>query len=506
MLPRRSPGDLDAHFNQNDFQSNHMDSGCLSSNATPSLSGLGIRNLDFSKDLESKSYSQDNLPIPHAQIHRYGYRTPRLESTYDTLNDTWDSFMKPLDYPTSIPSTWSFSSVMKAAELAADEAVHEMRSALSFELGLGDLGTTSMILDTEARISWAFEKLPAIPEVLTSGFITQLPASDSTLKQTAVFGEIGLDSAIQHLQIPVGDDQTQTTYNFPEECPITSVGTSLIPKLSLAAVDINMCNANLKNSCSGVNPADILPPPSSPSHVPVYYPHLGDSLSLSTNQSTIVGDLFRRDNAIDLEYPIFQTEVTSQFSHDVVPAHTSADSKASKQPSDDEHSVSHSPTSSDYSPSLKSPVLKQTFPVKGNKRRIFRTKSAEECDFVHPETHDDCQQAQDLNLPINLGTPVLDAHRGVELEELKAKAERYRLRNQGRDYDKRWLISFAGKLSMRGELVEEFRCYIVGCQQVNKRRDHILIHVGAHLDQRPFKCRHWYVSTFTNNSFLSGFF
>ena len=96
-------------------------------------------------------------------------------------------------------------------------------------------------------------------------------------------------------------------------------------------------------------------------------------------------------------------------------------------------------------------------------------------------------------MPVDLGTPVLDAHRGIEIEELKAKAERYRLQNQGRDYDKRWLISFAGKLFMRGELIEEFRCYITGCGQINKRRDHILIHVGAHLDQRPFKCRHWYV-------------
>ena len=171
---------------------------------------------------------------------------------------------------------------MKAVELAADEAVHEMRSALSLKLGLGDLGTTSMILDTEARISWAFEKLPATPETLTSGLITQLSASDSTLRQTAVFGEIGLDSAFQ---IPVGDRQTQTAYNFPEECPITSVGTNLIPKLSLAAVDINMYNANLKNSCSGVNPADILPSPSSPSHITLIsvtlYLYLQTSLQLS---------------------------------------------------------------------------------------------------------------------------------------------------------------------------------------------------------------------------------
>lgn len=96
-----------------------------------------------------------------------------------------------------------------------------------------------------------------------------------------------------------------------------------------------------------------------------------------------------------------------------------------------------------------------------------------------------------LNLPVNYGTPVLDAHRGIELSELKAKAERYRLRNQGQDYDKKWLLSFAGKLTPQGLLTEEYRCYIIGCNQSNRRRDHILIHVGAHLDQRPFACTHW---------------
>lgn len=94
---------------------------------------------------------------------------------------------------------------------------------------------------------------------------------------------------------------------------------------------------------------------------------------------------------------------------------------------------------------------------------------------------------------IILGTPVLDAHRGISLEELESKAERYRLRNAGADYDKRWLLSFAGKLTARGELLDEYRCYVNGCTQTNKRRDHILIHLGAHLDQRPFRCSYWYV-------------
>ena len=92
---------------------------------------------------------------------------------------------------------------------------------------------------------------------------------------------------------------------------------------------------------------------------------------------------------------------------------------------------------------------------------------------------------------VDYGTPVLDAHRGIELTELKAKAARYRERNHGTEYDKKWLLSFAGKLTPQGLMTEEYRCYIIGCNQSNRRRDHILIHVGGHLDQRPFACTHW---------------
>ena len=498
MLPRRFSDHSDAHFDQHEFQSNHLDSGCLSLNAAPSLSGLGIRNLDLSKDLESKGYFQNNPPTSHAQVsygHRHRRRTPRSGSTYGTLNETMHSVMKPLDNPLSIPSTWSFSSVIKAAELAADEAVHEMESAL--DLDIGDLGTASIFLDTEDQISWASEKLLATPGSLVSDFIAQISANDSILVQEY------LDQAAQ---IHIGNGQSQTTYNFQEEHLITSAATYPIPELSLPlAVDIDMHNANLNNSCIGVNPADILPVLLSPpplSNVPQYYSYLTDSLS--TIDPTVDGDFFGQDNVAKMEHPGFQAEVTYQIPHNIVqPAPVCTDSEALKQASDDEHSIFHSPASSDYSPS---PVLKPTS-IKGNKRhRIVRTK-CEENDFIYPETYDDRHQGQALDLPVDLGTPVLDAHRGVELEELKAKAERYRLRNQGRDYDKRWLISFAGKLSMRGELIEEFRCYITGCGQINKRRDHILIHVGAHLDQRPFKCRHWYVLIYLPcKSFLTDIF
>ncbi|EKM59146.1 uncharacterized protein PHACADRAFT_52995, partial [Phanerochaete carnosa HHB-10118-sp] len=31
-------------------------------------------------------------------------------------------------------------------------------------------------------------------------------------------------------------------------------------------------------------------------------------------------------------------------------------------------------------------------------------------------------------------------------------------------------------------------CYVKGCTQTNKRRDHILVHVGSHVEHRPFQC------------------
>ncbi|KAI9001108.1 hypothetical protein BD414DRAFT_511699 [Trametes punicea] len=87
-------------------------------------------------------------------------------------------------------------------------------------------------------------------------------------------------------------------------------------------------------------------------------------------------------------------------------------------------------------------------------------------------------------------SPVLNAHTGIELEELRRRAEDFRMRNSGADLDKNFLQSFAGRLSARGELLDDYRCYVVGCGQRNKRRDHILVHVGSHVEHRPWRCQH----------------
>ncbi|KAI0353561.1 hypothetical protein OH77DRAFT_1591260 [Trametes cingulata] len=87
-------------------------------------------------------------------------------------------------------------------------------------------------------------------------------------------------------------------------------------------------------------------------------------------------------------------------------------------------------------------------------------------------------------------SPVLNAHTGIELDELRRRAADFRTRNPGMELDRTFLQSFAGRLSARGELLDEYRCYVIGCGQRNKRRDHILVHVGSHVEHRPWQCQH----------------
>ena len=97
----------------------------------------------------------------------------------------------------------------------------------------------------------------------------------------------------------------------------------------------------------------------------------------------------------------------------------------------------------------------------------------------------------DYGFPDFQRSPVLNAHLGIDLEKLVDKANKYRTRFPGRPIDKKWLMAYAGKLTERGELLDDYRCYVNGCTQKNKRRDHILVHVGSHVDQRLFVCSVW---------------
>jgi len=165
------------------------------------------------------------------------------------------------------------------------------------------------------------------------------------------------------------------------------------------------------------------------------------------------------------------------------------DQREDYEPSEYEPSVLQSPSDQEY-------VLS---PPNSKPRRVVkRTVTTNTEEFS--ERRSTQRGKQDVDPNIDLGTPVINAHFGITLPDLQEKAERYRLRNNiplageiELVYDKRWLLAFVGKLSQQGELVHEFRCYVIGCSQTNKRRDHILIHLGGHLGHRPFKCSEWYV-------------
>ncbi|KAJ7591335.1 hypothetical protein C8J56DRAFT_560338 [Mycena floridula] len=87
-----------------------------------------------------------------------------------------------------------------------------------------------------------------------------------------------------------------------------------------------------------------------------------------------------------------------------------------------------------------------------------------------------------------LSSPISNPHRGVPIETLTQKALRYRTRHPKEPYDNPWLLQFAGRLSAAGENIDDYRCYVAGCTRTNKRRDHIVTHVGSHLHHKAFQC------------------
>ncbi|EKM80466.1 hypothetical protein AGABI1DRAFT_106639 [Agaricus bisporus var. burnettii JB137-S8] len=231
----------------------------------------------------------------------------------------------------------------------------------------------------------------------------------------------------------------------------------------------------------GINPADILPPRSDLEPPQLPPPEASCSVQLDSRDIET-----ETSNTIPDSVPVVPLEPAS----DPVPL-TTENLRFLEMPTPLKRE-------SDYEPSLPASVSssnQSTFLPSLPKRKLRprgkrATKQVVKHVFASVSSPPVMEESMFSNVPINYGTPVLDAHRGIELKELKAKAERYRLRNQRRDYDKKWLLSFAGKLTPQGLLTEEYRCYINGCNQFNRRRDHILIHVGGHLDQRPFACSH----------------
>ena len=95
------------------------------------------------------------------------------------------------------------------------------------------------------------------------------------------------------------------------------------------------------------------------------------------------------------------------------------------------------------------------------------------------------------SLLVSPDTPVFNVHEGISEFDLQRRANRFRRRYPGRNLDRHWLLKYAGKLNKDGKAIQDYRCYITGCAQVNKRRDHITVHICSHVNERPFACRHW---------------
>lgn len=93
--------------------------------------------------------------------------------------------------------------------------------------------------------------------------------------------------------------------------------------------------------------------------------------------------------------------------------------------------------------------------------------------------------------PLALHAAIPKAYEGISITDLERRAKDYQALNPGLEFDNKWLTLFAGKLTPSGKTVDNYRCYINGCEQTNKRRDHMVTHTAWHLGQRAFQCSTW---------------
>jgi hypothetical protein len=456
-----------------DFQSNsrfNKTPNASNDNTIPAqtLSGLGIHYPDeFRLSYSPKAFGSD-------LSDQYLSFSPRLESNYSLHGTSLASFDDLADVSTNLDAMWSIPS------FAHDPLEHSMLHSLP------ETAVNSSVASASSNEDLSIESLSAA---------AGLSVEEFTAKITE-----GAQHALRHLaEIESLSDGNTSTSNEPstssgQDLVYDSLPTldSLVPfgaMSSMASPDIWF------QPCVGINPADIMPAPPPPmDNLDDIFSAVDTGPQLNLEESLPEFTLpppaiFQPDGSLGLHLGGIAAPTRSSLNR-IEPPPSFRPRKDEADPmSDYEPPPFLSPSSSEYSPSFGSTSRFQTRSTRAKKRKAIPIEPTEHSAPVASTSSDPNGHLP----PIDLGSPVFDAHRGIDLEDLKARAERYRLRNHGREYDKRWLLSFAGKLSNKGELIEEFRCYVVGCQQVNKRRDHILIHVGAHLDQRPFKCAHWWV-------------
>lgn len=440
-------------FQPHEFQSNSILGPHLQLDAAPSpgRAGLGIHYPDNSTEAKL-DFISNNFPVEPTDA--FPSFSPRLDASYSSSGLT---FGDPSSNG-SLNSSWSLSMIF-----ADIPPVSESGSRGSLD-PLAD-GSTK---DLSVSEDFSLEALSAAAGLTIEEFTNKIAeGAKYALEKVADLDQGTSAGCMAHSHGP-----------FP---PLDATSFPDLPGLDLPADPWFPPPA-------GINPADVMPAPilsTGPSYEGMF--------NILGNRTRLEDPPLSFPHLSEIVYPMASTPPRMQpysFNRLPLPGPSTPHLKdEGDQLSEYEPPAFLSPSSSEYSPSFGSSRQYQTRATRVKKRKMQPL-----CEMMLPNpgpTPGPSTEPQIPLPPIDLGSPVFDAHRGIEIEELKARAERYRLRNQGREYDKRWLLSYAGKLSSKGELLEEFRCYVTGCQQVNKRRDHILIHVGAHLDQRPFKCAHW---------------
>ncbi|KAH9077267.1 hypothetical protein EDB83DRAFT_2349135 [Lactarius deliciosus] len=88
------------------------------------------------------------------------------------------------------------------------------------------------------------------------------------------------------------------------------------------------------------------------------------------------------------------------------------------------------------------------------------------------------------NVIVSPDTPMFNMHQGINEYDLQRRASRYRRRYPGKSLDR--------KLNKDGKAIEDYRCYISG-------RDHIMVHICSHVNERPFACRHCHMTFLRRN-------
>ncbi|PFH52652.1 hypothetical protein AMATHDRAFT_2047 [Amanita thiersii Skay4041] len=485
-------------------------------NSPQSYSSLGdSQYLSPSFILATYSYHDDDV---------LAYPCSPLEY-YESFSNDFQSNLASLRTTTGLPTGLGID----CAQLSNYQDTSEVVTSPGFLYGTPLFSTDTLSVRLNAGTSKSFKRdchsaespgirqvtihdhslLPSVipsAEQSTANSFYALSAASGLLPQVlATHISATAEIALQHLSnshLPLQSGADSNAVSQPEPVGIASKALICpIPEMVPPMADINMHQfmMPLNETSTSVNPADTLPG----YHFPFLFTMPTPEISFAE-----VGDF---DSDEKINHDVVGTIPNCLGSQDIVslplsndPLDTTEEQKDRKQEqelSEYEPSLHSSPSDFNFSPI---PILRRQ---RASKRRIVQQTFVNEFTVAMPQSDSfdgmndsrrDYYQAP-VVVEINLGTPMPHAYLGIPLSELHAKAERYRNRNNislsltGEvefEYDKRWLMSFAGRLSERGDLIHDFRCYIVGCTQMNKRRDHILIHLGAHLGQRPFKCGH----------------